>query len=516
MGITPTTMNWNRAEQVLFALAVAGIACWAIASIGYPMGYDQGMIASVGDVVVRGGMPYRDGFDLKGPITFYVFAAVQMLFGRVLWGIRLLDLSLLVLAAGCFYSILKRLSVSQALSRWLALCLVFAFASRSWFHVSQPDGWAAHLVVIAVYFSLRPSPSKLNWLAAGFLIGLSALIKPFYILFLPLPIVMGASGAAAAIIPLLLILCGAVLPLLGTVAWFGWNQALGDLVAVHFDFNLNAYAGNGSPGLGGIVENVALYFWNGGDRVPAGPFGVLLIPIAAGIFYAWRERRSVGFGLLLWFATALGCVVLQRKFYVYHWLITFPPILAIAALALARISAQAAARVLTPVAIGLFLAGVVIRPAWDTLCFFRYVAGIDSRQVYMERFKRFDFHAFAASEAASYIKSHTRADEKVVVYGVDSVVQFLSERASATRFVYALPLGVPNKAYRDPYRAEYVAALRQTPPRYIVLGSSQDEDDTRSKFPEFAELLAASYRADATFGRLELYRLNDDIGATEP
>ena len=502
--------------MALFALAVAGTACWAVASIAYPMGYDQGMMASVGDVVVRGGMPYRDGFDLKGPITFYLFAAVQLLFGRVMWGIRLLDLALLISASACFHSILKRITDSPVISRWLALGLVFAFASRSWFHVSQPDGWAAHLVVIALFLSFRPSPSKLHWLGSGCLIGLSALIKPFYILFIPVPVVLGASGAlAAAIIPGLLVLCGTALPLLVTVAWFGWNHALGDLVAVQFEFNLNAYSGAGSLGLGGIVENVAMYFWNGGSRTPAGPFVVLLVPIVAGIFFAWRERRTIGLGLLLWLATALACVVLQRKFYVYQWLITFAPLLAVAGLALARISIHAAARALATVAVGLFLAGVIIRPAWDAVCFARYVTGMDSRKTYMARFTRFDFRALAATDAASYIKDHTRPDERVVVFGVDSVVQFLSERASSTRFVYGYPLGVPNKAYRDRYRAEYIAALRRTPPRYIVLGSSQDEEKTEG-FPELAALLAENYQADQTFGRLELYRLHDNIGAATP
>src|SRR5262245_17341171 len=118
---TESHVTWKTAERVLFALTVLGTACWGIASISYPMGFDQGRIASIGDVIVRGGRPYRDGFDLKGPLTFYLFAFVQALAGRVMWGVRILDLGLLIASAVCFRSVLKRMQVSDTISRWLAL-----------------------------------------------------------------------------------------------------------------------------------------------------------------------------------------------------------------------------------------------------------------------------------------------------------------------------------------------------------------------------------------------------------
>jgi 4-amino-4-deoxy-L-arabinose transferase-like glycosyltransferase len=481
------------------------------------MGYDQGMMASVGDVIVRGGMPYRDGFELKGPLTFYFFALVQTFFGRVMWGIRLLDLSLLFSSAACFYSILKRMIGSATISRWMALSLVLAAASRSWFHASQPDGWATAFVTFAVYLSLKERQTKLTWLAAGFLIGAAALIKPFYILCLPLPLVIGISGAlGTAVFPAVLTLSGAALPAVGTLAWFGWKGALGDMVAVQIGFNLQAYSGVGAMGIGRVIESLGAYMWSGAPRVPPGPFGVLLIPIVAGIVFAWRERRAGGFGLLLWLATALACVALQRKFYVYHWLTTFPPLLAITGLALARISAHAAARALTAISIGLFLCGVAVRPAWDAFCFAKYATGLDSRKAYLSRFTRFDYRATAATDAASYLKAHTHPEEGVAVFGVDAIVQYLSERRSPTRFVFSLPLNVPDKSYRDRYRAEYIDALRRTPPRYIVLGTSQDEASTSSEFPELAELLTQGYQIDQTIGKLELYRLQDNVGLTKP
>lgn len=508
---TQSRVIWKSAERLLFALAFAGTACWCIASISYPMGFDQGMMASVGDVILRGGLPYRDAFDMKGPLPYYLFALVQAFVGRVMWGIRLLDLGLLLSAAVCFRSLLRRLEVSETISRWLALGLVLAAASRTWFHVSQPDGWAADLTVIAVFLSMARPASKLCRIASGVLIGAAALIKPFYILFLAVPVTIAITGGLGTLIaPILLTGAGAALPVLAALGWFSWNGALKELVAVHYTFNVKAYSGIDSFSFGNTVESIASYLWNGAPRDPAGPFGVLLVPIVAGIVLAWRSRRTTGVGPLLWLAIALTCVALQGKYLVYHWLVAFPPLLALAGFALTKIANEKSTRILAAAAIGVFITGVAVRPVWDSLRFAKYAVGLDSREDYFNRFQRLDFRPFSAMNAASYIKTHSRPEEGVAVFGEDALVQFLSERPSPTRFVFSLPLNVPNVEYRDSYRSEFMSALRRTPARYIVLGTHQDEATTESGFPEFWQLLSEHYKRDKTFGRLELYRLDDD------
>ena len=41
-------------------LAVGFVLLWALASLRWPFGLDQGIFAWVGDTVLRGGWPYRD------------------------------------------------------------------------------------------------------------------------------------------------------------------------------------------------------------------------------------------------------------------------------------------------------------------------------------------------------------------------------------------------------------------------------------------------------------------------
>src|SRR5262249_26342087 len=84
------------------------------------------------------------------PLTFYLFAALEVVFGRVAWAIRLFDVVLLLVSAFMMFRLLRRVLGSEIIARWIALCLVLTVASRGWFFTAQPDGWAAALVVAGV------------------------------------------------------------------------------------------------------------------------------------------------------------------------------------------------------------------------------------------------------------------------------------------------------------------------------------------------------------------------------
>jgi hypothetical protein len=514
----PATMTTLRMKALalepgLFILALVATLSWAVASIAYPLGSDQGMMGSIGDVIVRGGLPYRDGFDMKGPLAFYLFAGTEALFGRVTWGIRIVDVGILLTGAWFFYDLLRRLLGSEPMSRWLALAMVLAAASRSWFHVSQPDGWAAVLVVVALWLLLgRERVSTTAWISSGLLIGASALLKPVFITLIAVPIAVAATGGiVAAVAPVLLTLSGAVLPIAATAAWFWVNGALDDLIAVHFRFAL-IYSGASSTDVALLADRFVSYFYFGAPRTPQGPFTVLAVPILAGVVMAWKHRRGVGLPLLVWLTVALGCVVVQQKFFVYHWLIAFPPLLAVAGFGLSKLPlTETPGKVFAAVAIGVFVVRVALTPAVDTLHFIRLVARIDSHESYLARFGRGNYQPLSASQAAAHIKSRTQPDERIAIYGTAAAVLFLSERASATRFVFALPLNVADEGHRNANRAEFMSDLRKLGARYVVVGPDPDQAPL-GDFPEFTELLAQHYRLEIRFGGLGLYRLVDRPG----
>ena len=71
----------NRSLLRMAGVLVAiGVLLLTVATLSWPLGWDQGIYAWAGDVIVRGGLPYRDAWVMKGPLVFYTFALAQTLF----------------------------------------------------------------------------------------------------------------------------------------------------------------------------------------------------------------------------------------------------------------------------------------------------------------------------------------------------------------------------------------------------------------------------------------------------
>jgi hypothetical protein len=97
----------RRAERIAWAVCVVVLAVWAATYITWPFSNDQGNLAWVGDVILSGGMPYRDAWDVKGPGAHLLFAFVEMVLGQNEWGMRVFDLAMLAICAACLRSIAR-------------------------------------------------------------------------------------------------------------------------------------------------------------------------------------------------------------------------------------------------------------------------------------------------------------------------------------------------------------------------------------------------------------------------
>ncbi|MGB8633334.1 MAG: hypothetical protein WCD69_28830, partial [Xanthobacteraceae bacterium] len=62
-------------------------------------------------------------------------------------------------------------------------------SSNGWFFTAQPDAWVAAAATFAIAPYLKPTkhPTLFQAWLSGFMIGLAALIKPLYIIFLLSP-----------------------------------------------------------------------------------------------------------------------------------------------------------------------------------------------------------------------------------------------------------------------------------------------------------------------------------------
>ncbi len=516
------------------AYAFAFAALWiywvfvALGSLLWPLGRDQGIFAWVGDVILSGGAPYLDAWDVKGIAAQYTYAFSQALFGRSLWGIRLLDLLFLGISAFALWRFLQahcdRLAVQFGVLVYLYLHLLGGYWSTA-----QPDGWATMCVVGALALRLVPgavSPGRSA--LAGALIGCAALYTFLFGFFL-LPLLryqwFESEGVGEDRLKrLALTLLGAAGVVSFSVAWLAAQGALSDFVEIQFGFNRVVHTQSIDWTWARSAQRIGDYFRWFDWALAFGGFG---------IFSLWRSQRRMAIVLLFFFATAIGCVVIQNKYYSYHW---YPVRLCLVVFFTFGISyfvelfhkleAETAIRWVTSLRIWLLASMLVI--AWVIAPPLNFsgasaiVLGRTPVEDYYKGFKSYwnaSFHFLSNYETARHLEEHSREDESVLVWGFEPMINFLSGRRSPTRFGYNYPLvAVAGTEFEKPYRDQFMRQLFADLPRYIVVAVG-DQNSLMPKssrivlgeFERLSRLLHTRYRIEKRLVGFEIWRRHDPV-----
>jgi hypothetical protein len=497
------------------------VGLWALASLWWPFGWDHGIFGWIADVIVAGGVPYRDAWDVKGPLVYYVFAAVRWLTGPSMWGIRAVDLALLAVAGTAMSRVVTRLSNPWA-GRVTALLFALQYAGMGYWDTAQPDGWAAMLVLVGVVAPLlesgRPDRARPIQLSA-LTVGVCTLIKPLYGIFGILPLVAAALLApqatrATRVRLVAAVVLGGALPPLLCVAWFASQGALAEFIDTYIRFNVQ---------LAGTMEaswlGAARQAWS---HLAKSQATLLALPLAVTALVVLRREQPRACLLLgLWLAAALVVVTAQRRFYPYHWHVAYVPLITLSGIALGRLwndgavaRGPAVARTFA-VTQAVLLALLLVRtPLREFREWARWQAGEVSDQEHYEqyRFNSLVFNVADELTLARYLAAHTRPTDRVLVWS-SPLANYLADRRSVGRLSFHIPFyGARLTPLQQRYRAEFLRTLSERPPEVIAVnqrslsGSEPTSQITLANvLPELPVLLADCYDEIAPAGGYRIY-----------
>ena len=517
LEVAPDLARWGRGAGVaaLLLLAVAGAQ-----ALSRPFFWDQGIFAWVGDTVASGGMPYRDAWDIKGPLTYLVALAAELLFGRNEWGIRLADLAIVYGGAAAVAALAWRLSRARGAGWWAGALYLLWYSALDYANSAQPDGWAAAMLAGAMLALLHDGEGDVpGWRGAalaGALLGGCVLVKPTYGAFMlaALAHLWWARGegrrrlAATAAL-----LGGFALPAVACVVWFASRGALGDLLEVYVRYPLRVYA---------VVDSPWLWRLQGSAEFLLLRQFAIPLPLAIVGWSALRRTNHPAARLLLaWALLAIANVAVQGRFWAYHWLPFYPPLALLTGLGV-----MAAARALgerrgegtpraTPAATQLLAAvvGVVaLSAAFVPLqVAYRWAKGSTSA----ERRSRYEAREYGADgrqgasmrAVAAYVGGRTSPGERVLFWAQHPGYYYLAGRRPPGRFGFPLPLlQAPSSAAGAAYRAQFLASLEATRPAFIVvpaaadcIPAATDRQACLASFPALAAIVAGRYVHDSTF-----------------
>ena len=500
-------------ETAVVSAAGCLLVAWAVTSLLFRPGHDQSVYLWAGSVIAEGGLPYRDAWDVKGPLVFYAYGIAAALFGERFWTVRLLDLLVAVLAAAVLWRLLRRLATPAS-----AVAVALLYASFDGDYHAEPDGWVSWVTLAGFGpLLLAGPPSRWALVGSGLAIGVATLSKPLFIVLLAVPAVRvwlaGRSTALNRRGAALIVLLACALPLAACLLWFVGQGGLGSLIDAYLRFNTEVYAG--AP-----ARVQGRFAWLDETAAFAGQaqFALMLPFMVLGVLALTRRDRGAGIALGTWLALAYATVLLQAKFWQPHWLVLLAPFAVAAGIGAGHMfreenGGSAGARMLVAASIVLAMAFAAADPTKEVLDRIRLASGRMASHDYDRRFWR----DRESREAAAVVRRLTHPGEHP---GLGSPPDGLSSRRPEERQpLRSLPLVLGRDSeLRRQYRRTFLSELRTAPARLFVVVRGRPsaiypgpaEDDLHA-FSELHQLLRTSYTHVESSGRFDFYRLRAPV-----
>ncbi|MGD0528689.1 MAG: hypothetical protein ABSE49_26370 [Polyangiaceae bacterium] len=483
-------------------LATMGVLFGA-SSLAWPFGWDTSVHYYVGrEWLLRGAMPYRDSFDHKTPGIHAVHALAIALFGEGTRGIRVVELACIAVIGWACGSLAERRGERRIAGLRGASVLaasVLYYGCFDFYNTAQCELLGTTLCILALLGAWRVREPGRAALVAGLVTGALFVLKPPLVLVAAVPLgVAGAramrgaapgSGArAAAAGRAALVFAGGTLfvPAL-FVAYFAAHGALADLVDVVVWCNLSYLREEPRLTTAASIAAEMASVW----RVfsPMAPLLFGAAALATGDAVLRRSRARMARWAAAWAMLALGVlvIVLQLKFYFYHWTTPLSAVVLLAANVMvdAARAVRASRRAWVPVATAAVLLAAFTRTGaqvdgwWGaTSATLHLWRGDWDRARFARHFQTWDgVRQYADLEATGlWLRAHASAGDLVAVRGVATEVYVVSGMRAPGRFFWTTFLTRPSRRYRrEEWLAEDAAAIDAKKPRWAVTSSDATE-----------------------------------------
>ena len=426
-------------------------------------GRDSGIFAYTGQVIADdGGLPYRDAWDNKPPGVYYIDALAFKLMGANLWALFAIETAFVMVASFLFWLMLR----SMFQHEWLALAgaLMFVLLVRHGALVRDSNRTEVYAVLpqvmclaLGYQFLRRPG---VRW---GLLLGLAASMA-----FL---IRQTTVGVALAFIPAILItqhsalnnprrwhwlasmIAGGLAGLGITAVYFMAHGAFDDLFRSAFVMpsQFHEWVGQAEDQHLPFFISVLTSAYFTQIFLPLLPFFVYL---GWGVYRRWENYdRTLATWVLLMFVVDLFTIDLTGRSYEHYYITLMPSLALVMALGLHRLVIHTDATRLRQLAIAYLVLNMVL------------VVGSTIREYDQQQGTLFGPEL--KHRMAVYLQENTAPDDKVLVWGATSSINFQSRRDSPTQHHYAYALLVPGMTTEDDIQ-EFIDDLARERPVIIL------------------------------------------------
>ena len=462
-------LSWRDSRAALRKVwlpVVFVVLCVAVLAPNLPRfadvpAHDSGIFLYFGSQILTGKLPYRDLWDHKPPLIFYIDALGLWLGRGSRLGVWFLELAALVTAAWLAFSCLKRYFGSWPAGIAVAgtvLNLVYLLEGGNLTEeFALPLQFAALALFTGGEKGERPWKSLLVGVTAGAAFLLKQTLVGIWIAIAGVILLESVArrdwrGAARR---LLSIGAGAGAVCAGVAVFFALQHTLYDFWDIAFRYNFIYSEAGAAERLLALKEILLAlltrspYFLIG---LAAWAVGTVYL-ILHSQRYTWGPSAAEPFFMLLWIAVLdvpieILMISTSTKNYAHYFMVLLPAFsILIAFLVFLVLSSRA--KIFTQSAAIFFILALFFPPVGFIV---EHIRPQPNLQV---------------SRTVDYIVENTGPEDRVLVWGTQTVVNYLSGRESPTRFVHQKPLFRAGYA-STALSAEFLEGITTTPPKLII------------------------------------------------
>ncbi|MCR4791500.1 MAG: glycosyltransferase family 39 protein [Lachnospiraceae bacterium] len=452
---------------------------------------DSAVFQYVAGMMLKGYMPYRDAFDHKGPLLYFI-NAVGLLICKT-WGIWLVEFLFLAVAFIFLYRTF-RLWTGRVFSV-LALMLSFASFSSYFYGGNFSEEYSVPFIAISLYIFIdyfkNDKISNLRLILCGASFACVLLLRPnnagvWPVLCLCVLIHCIYKKMTKDLIRFILyFICGMAVVIIPVMVWLLCNGIFGDFIECYIRFNM-LYS---EAGFSDRINGIKLFLMD---------YPVLMSVLIC-LFFALKNKsiRAIGHAGLIF--STLAFIALPGTMFTHYGLVLVPVIMVPYAVVLSGIDLKKKQTVfdLGQYALLVFSVLIIISP--------------DSRYVYQRAV--FDishsgevFNPTSYQYIVAYSDHFTGPDDRVVYFGNCDRYYLLTDRTSATRFSYQTPIF--DHAGELGWSDEYFAKLENDPPKLIGVLTPKTTICDRDRIELFVR--EHDYELVLTTDDLNMYVLPDE------
>ncbi len=450
---------------------------------------DEGQYAAIAQVILDGGIPYKDAIEIKPPGVFYLYALGIALFGATTESLRIFTAIYSMLTVLAVYGTARRFGGANA-GLWAALLYaVFSCGPLNQGSSSNTEVFLVLPMTAAAYFLMLAidTGKRLPLIACSICSGAALLIKPvalpvvallFIAVFFLQSSRRSVRGTAVNTVSYLLPMISMAAITFGYFAYRGaWNEFIYWNIIFPTSYLDSGITG---PGLQITLRRLAP------ELLVILTFA---LPSAVWLLFSKRNIKSVVLALL--FPAACIAIWLPRKYFPHYFIMLVPTLAILAGIGLAQAFSVKRLRLFTAT---ILLLTFSYWASKELKFYVYYTPEMISLMKYGSQFVE-------AQKLANYLKERTQPGDYIFQWGLEPELYFLADRRSPNRNLVSVS---PAWAQNPQEEVNQMAQdIMQKQPRYIIM---QPEWQEWPGFDEVSYIVNNYYVLENYIASCNVYR----------